>query len=151
MHIETLTAISGMAIGVAVFSGPGARTVKAWGEQRGVGLVELYEELLTVAAVSARMADELAQCEQFRASGLPGAFAMEVDQPLGYAIVELIEGDGGLDALFSPRVLRVLGELALAFVSRAGAPSAATRHIVWKWTGYPANDPVDAGAVPAVG
>lgn len=133
MHIETETAVSAVAISVGMNIATNWDKISDWGSKNGMGAVEVYSEIAELAALSTKLANAVAACDDFKGDGFPGVYAYEVDEPLGTYVVQSLNEH---ETLTAGDVVRHLGRLALLYFSKVGKPIPLTRDIVRELTGF---------------
>jgi hypothetical protein len=142
MHNDSEALTSAVAIAAGMGLGVDHNAVYDWAEQNGWGASDLYCEVGQLAALSAALASRIALCPEFVIGGFPGVYTYEVDELLGAAVREMMQGGvikagfAGPDSLLLDPVKLRLGELAADCFSRAGKPIPVALAIIREMTGY---------------
>lgn len=148
MYIHTEAAASAVAIAVGMKLDSYFNHYMPIANLCNMGGIEFYTEIGKLAAISAAMANEVADCPEFKGDGFPGIYAYEVDEEIGEYIrartlgligtEEQVANKGTFDLTLAgnEEVMHRLGMMALTYFEQVGKPIPLSAAIIEKHTGY---------------
>jgi len=117
MLIHKSACVSAIAIYRACRHDTDGSAMHLWAETQGWGAIEFWIEIANLAALSADLAAQVADCSDFNTESFPGVYAYEVDEELGERLWLLV-CEGKLKSLDGPLAKYWLGRLAHLFFSQ---------------------------------